>query len=98
MCEVCVQMSLPYTNEDLVRADRMIYTMRNGVRRYFNNLIDSAKNSAKLLCASVAACVHGIFPTTFQYTALSVCLSIVEKDLKCNKVPEKKMSSHMHDV
>jgi hypothetical protein len=80
-------MSLPYTNEDLVRAERMIYRMRNNIRGYFRNMIDSAKNAAKLLGASVASCIHGIFPTTLKYTALAVCLSIVENDLMHNKIP-----------
>ena len=101
---MCVQMSLPYTNKDLVRADRMIYNMRNDIRGYFRNLIDSTKNAAKLLCASVTSCIHGIFPMTFKYTALAMCLSIVENDLMHNKIPNNisnnscNQNQHMHDV
>jgi hypothetical protein len=92
-------MSLPYTNEDIVRADRRrMHNVRNDVCNYFNHLIDSTKKSSKLLWASVAACIHGFFPMTFKYTALSVCLSIVENDLKHNKLHEPTVSSHMHDV
>jgi hypothetical protein len=98
-------MSLPYTNEDLVRTERMILRMRNNIRSYFRNMIDSAKNAAKLLGASVASCIHGICPTTFKYTALAVCLSIVENDLMHNKIPNNNPNNdgcakkyHMHDV
>ena len=83
-------MSLPYTREDIMRAHRMnvtIYNLRNSIRGYLRNLTDSTKNAAKLLCASVASCVHGIFPMTFKYTALAVCLSIVENDLMHNNIP-----------
>jgi hypothetical protein len=85
-------MSLPYTNDDVLRAHRMnvhLYNARNRVCAYLSNLVDSTKNAAKLLCASAASCIHGIFPATFKYTTLSICLSIVESDLVHNKVPMK---------
>ena len=99
-------MSLPYTREDVMRAHRMnvhIYNMRNNIRGYLRNLTDSTKNAAKLLCASVASCIHGIFPSTFKYTALAVCLSIVENDLMHNKIPiivhePIPDSTHMHEI
>jgi len=103
-------MSLPYTNEDVIRADRVMYTMRNHIRGYFRNLMHSTKNAAKLLCASFTSCIHGIFPTTFKYTALATCLSIVENDLmhnnihKIHKIPNNIPTNgcdknyYMHDV
>jgi hypothetical protein len=105
-------MSLPYTNDDVLRAHRMnvrFYNMRNQLRHYFRNLANSAKNAAKLMCASVAACIHGVFPRTFKYTALAVCLSIVENDLMHNRIPhdhttphapipDSSAAIHMHDV
>ena len=98
-------MSLPYTNDDVVIAHHMnvkVYRMRNSIRSYFYNLSDSTKNAAKLLYASVTSCIHGLFPMTFRYTALSICLSIVETDLMNDKIPHKKnsmhTSAHMHDV
>jgi len=102
-------MSLPYTNKDVIRADRVMYTMRNHIRGYFHNLMHSTQNAAKLLCASFTSCIHGIFPTTFKYTTLTVCLSIVENDLMHNKIPTNNNNNniqnngcdknhHMHDV
>lgn len=98
-------MSLPYTNDDVVIAHHMnvkFYNMRKNIRNYFRNLVDSAQNSAKLLYASVTSCIHGIFPMTFRYTALSICLSIVETDLMHDKIPLNKnhthANAHMHDV
>jgi hypothetical protein len=98
-------MSLPYTMDDVMRSHRMnvrVYNMRNCVRGYVRNLVDSTKNAAKLLGASVASCIHGVFPTMFKYTALSVCLSMVENDLMHNRVPNpvpvSNTNSHMHDI
>lgn len=88
-------MSLPYTNDDVLRAHRMnlqYYNARNRICAYLSNLVESTKNAAKLLCASMTSCIHGIFPTTFKYTTLSICLSIVENDLVHNKVPIKMQS------
>jgi hypothetical protein len=110
-CILHIEMYLPYTNEDLVR-ERMILRMRNNIRSYFRNMIDSAKNAAKLLGASVASCIHGICPTTFKYTALAVCLSIVENDLMHDNIPsniplgnntninynKNQYNQHLHDV
>ena len=103
-CTLRIEMSLPYTNEDVIRADRMMYTMRNNIRGYFSNLMHSTQNAAKLLCASVTSCIHGIFPTTLKYTTLAICLSIVENDLMHNKIPNNHPNNgcdknyHMHDV
>jgi hypothetical protein len=99
-------MSLPYTNDDVQRAHRMnvrFYNMRNRLRWYLRNLTESTKNAAKLMCASVAACIHGVFPKTFKYTALAVCLSIVENDLMHSKIPmhapiPDSSTDHSHDV
>lgn len=98
------KMSLPYTREDIVRAHRMnvrIYNIRNRIRWYLYNLTDSTKNAAKLLCASVASCIHGIFPSVFKYTTVAICLSVVENDLTHNKIPVHASipdSTHLHDV
>jgi len=99
-------MSLPYTNEDIVRARRAhartsIRNIRNNIHEYCRNLAESTKNAAKLLYASVASCMHGIFPSTCKYTPLSVCLSIVEHDLIHNNVPKMRAEtalSHLHHV
>lgn len=88
-------MSLPYTTNDIVRSNT---NTRNMVNAYFRNLVNSTKNAAKLLCASIAACIHGIFPSTCKYTPLSVCLSIVEHDLIHNNVPKPRSENHLHDV
>lgn len=92
-------MSLPYTNDDVMRAHHLnvrFYNMRNCIRGYICNLTDSTKNAAKLLGAAVASCIHGVCPRLFKYTALSVCLSIVENDLTHNKLPSA--NAHLHDV
>lgn len=99
-------MSLPYTNDDVLRHHRLnvrFYNLRNRIRRYACNLTESTKNAAKLLCASVTSCIHGIFPSAFKYTALSICLSIVENDLTNNNIPTTKIQkidpfAHAHDV
>jgi hypothetical protein len=98
-------MSLPYTNDDVMRAHHLnvhFYQARIRIRAYFTNLVGSTKNAAKLLCASVASCIHGVFPSAFKYTALSICLSFVETDLTNNNLPiqMQKMDAyaHPHDV
>ena len=80
-------MSLPFTNADVVRAHHLnvrFYQARNRIRWYMCNLMDSTKNAAKLLYASVTSCIHGVCPSMYKYTPLSVCLSIVENDLTHN--------------
>jgi len=101
-------MSLPYTKDDVLREHRMnlrFYAIRKGISNYFHNLVGSTKYAAKLLGASVASCMHGIFPSCFKYTTLSVCLSIVENDLMHNRIPIPIIvhapisdSAHMHDI
>ena len=97
-------MSLPYTREDVARVHRMnvqIYNARNRIRGYLRNLTDSTKNAAKLLCASVASCIHGIFPSLFKYTAIAVCLSVVENDLMHSRVTAHAPipdATHAHDI
>lgn len=89
-------MQLPYTNQDVLRTHHMNMRYHNACKRlrnYFTNLVSSTKNAAKLLCASVTLCIHGIFPKTFKYTPLSICLSIVENDLINNK-----QTMHAHEV
>lgn len=88
-------MYLPYTNSDIARSNTNTRIM---VDAYFRNLVSSTKNAAKLLCASIAACIHGIFPSMCKYTPLSVCLSIVEHDLIHNNVPKVRSENHLHDV
>lgn len=88
-------MYLPYTNSDIVRSNTNTRIM---VHAYFRNLVSSTKNAAKLLCASIAACIHGIFPSMCKYTPLSVCLSIVEHDLLHNNVPKIRSEPHLHVI
>lgn len=89
-------MYLPYTNSDIARSNT---NTRIIINTYFRNLVSSTKNAAKLLCASVAACIHGIFPSTCKYTPLSVCLSIVEHDLIHNNVPKMRSEeNHLHVI
>ena len=89
-------MSLPYTTNDIARSNTNTRAM---VDAYFRNLTNSTKNAAKLLCASIAACIHGLFPSMCKYTPLSVCLSIVEHDLIHNTVPKMRSEdNHLHDV
>ena len=88
-------MSLPYTTNDIARSNTNTRAM---VDAYFRNLTNSTKNAAKLLCASIAACIHGLFPSMCKYTPLSVCLSIVEHDLIHNNVPKLRSENHLHDV
>jgi len=91
------EMSLPYTNDDVMRAHHLnvrFYQARIRLRGYFCNLANCTKNAAKLLYASVTSCVHGVFPFTFQYTPLSICLSIVEHDLAHGKIYDKSHHGH----
>ena len=89
-------MYLPYTTNDIVCSNT---NTRNMVNAYFRNLVNSTKNAAKLLCASIAACIHGLFPSMCKYTPLSVCLSIVEHDLIHNNVPKlRSEEKNLHDV
>jgi len=84
---------LPYTNAD-VRCN-----MKHSL---FNDCVTHVRKcmwtSAKLLCGSIAACIHGIIPRAFKYTALSVCLSIVEDDLQNNRVRLPVTRSHLNDI
>jgi hypothetical protein len=97
------RMSLPFTNDDVARSHHLnvqVYQARLRLRGYFCNLVNSTKNAAKLLYASVTSCIHGVFPFTFQYTPLSVCLSIVEHDLAHGKIydqPKYRMHGKPHD-
>jgi hypothetical protein len=98
-------MSLPYTKDDVLRAHRMnvrFYNTCNRVHWYLRNLTESTKNAAKLLGAAVASCIHGVFPHLFKYTAIAVCLSVVEHDLTHNKLPSidrvSSANAHLHDV
>jgi hypothetical protein len=52
------------------------------------------------LFASVAACINGFIPRAFRYTAMSVCLSIIEDDLQKNRVPipATRLQSALNDV
>ena len=91
--------NLPYTNADIHSKSKMIYNVAHSVVPSFNkyaaHALQSMSTSAKLLGASIAACMHGILPHAFKYTAMSVCLSIIEDDLKNNRVPlHAKRRSH----
>lgn len=73
--------NLPHTNADIRSKSIMI------CNEYAAHALQSMRTSAKLLVASIAACINGIIPRAFKYTAMSVCLSIIEDDLQHNRVP-----------
>lgn len=84
---------LPYTNADV--RDNMNYA---SFKNYATHVRTCMWTSAKLLCGSIAACIHGIIPRAFKYTALSVCLSIVEDDLQNNRVRLPATRSRLNDI
>lgn len=69
---------LPYTNAD-------VGSPFNAAS--FKHCMHCMHTSAKLFFASVAACINGFIPRAFKYTAMSICLSIIEDDLQKNRVP-----------
>ena len=87
---------LPHTNAD-IRSTSIIMICNE----YAAHGLQCMRTSAKLLVASIAACINGIIPRAFRYTAMSVCLSIIEDDLQHNRVPaptKRSPSTTLNDV
>jgi hypothetical protein len=84
--------NLPHTNADIRSASKMI------CNEYAAHALQSMRTSAKLLVASIAACINGIIPSAFKYTAMSVCLSIIEDDLQHNRVPPAPTKRRSHST
>lgn len=96
---------LPYSNADIRPKSKIICNMIHTVIPSFNSYaahaLQSMITSAKLLLGSIAACINGIIPRAFKYTAMTICLSIIEDDLQHNRVPVKRpptQSSMFNDV
>ena len=83
--------NLPYTNADIRSIPKLVDNLKHDVIPSFNKYVAHCGKrmcmSAKLLWGSIAACINGIFPRAFKYTAMSICLSIIEDDLQNNRVP-----------
>lgn len=85
---------LPYTNADTI-SKRIIHfdlgpdpsQVILSFNKYAGHALQSMSTSAKLLFGSIVACINGIIPCAFKYTAVSVCLSIIEDDLQNNRMP-----------
>ena len=78
---------LPYTNADAGSKSKFKHAWGAFNAGYVAHCAQCMRKSAKLLFASIAACINGFIPHVFKYTAMSVCLSIVEYDLQKNRVP-----------
>ena len=83
--------NLPYTNADSRPKPKMGDNLEHIIIPSFNKYVTHFRKcmrvSAKLLLGSIAACINGIVPRAFKYTAMSICLSIIEDDLQNNRVP-----------
>ena len=87
--------NLPYTNADIRPKPKIIDAFLFNVNhvfipsfnKYVAHALQSMRTSAKLLLGSIATCINGIVPRAFKYTAMSICLSIIEDDLQNNRVP-----------
>ena len=83
--------NLPYTNADIRPKPKMVDNLEHVIIPSFNKYVTHfgkcMRVSAKLLLGSVAACINGIVPRVFKYTAMSICLSIFEDNLQNNRVP-----------
>jgi len=101
--------NLPYTNADIRPKPKIIDLLSFNMNRVFipsfnayaAHALQSMSTSAKMLLGSMAACINGIIPRVFKYTAMSICLSIIEDDLQHNRVPAKRppiQSSMLNDV
>ena len=86
---------LPYTNADVGSPFNAA-----SLKKYAAHCTHCMQTSAKLLFASVAACINGFIPRAFRYTAMSICLSIIEDDLQKNRVPNPatRLQSALNDV
>jgi len=73
--------NLPYTNADIRPKSKIIHNMKHAVIPSFNayaaHALQSMSTSAKLLLGSIAACINGIIPRAFKYTAQSIMLNDV---------------------
>ena len=83
---------LPYTNQEASALSRSKFkhfkaNLYGGTRTAATHFMHSMVVSAKLLMASIAACVNGVIPSVFRYTTASICLSIIEDDLQNNRMP-----------
>lgn len=100
--------NLPYTNADIRPKSKIIdllsfnvnYAFIPSFNAYAVHALQSMSTSAKLLLGSIAACINGIIPRAFKYTAMSICLAIIEDDLRHNRVPVRPpmQSSMLNDV
>lgn len=83
--------NLPYTNADIRPKPKMGDKIEHGIIQSFNAYMihcgKCMRTSAKLLLGSIAECINGIIPRAFKYTAMSICLSIIEDDLQNNRMP-----------
>jgi len=90
------QIMLPYTNAEA--GSKLKFKFMG----YATHCAHCMNTSAKLLVASIAACIHGLIPRAFKYTAMSICLSIIEDDLQKNRVPtprtQPKPKNMLNDV
>ena len=89
---------LPYTNADADTKSKLVKFFELGAfhpgqgvipsfSKYATHALHSMSTSAKLLFGSIVACINGIIPCAFKYTAVSVCLSIIEDNLQTNRMP-----------
>jgi hypothetical protein len=101
--------NLPYTNADIRPKSKIINLLSFNVNlvfipsfnAYAAHALQSMSTSAKMLLGSIAACINGIVPRAFKYTAMSICLSIIEDDLQHNRMPVKRppiQSRMLNDV
>jgi len=93
--------NLPYTNADIRPKPKISELFIPSFNAYAAHAFQAMSTSAKLLLGSIAACINGIIPRAFKYTALSICLSIVEDELQHNRVPVKippMQSSMLNDI
>ena len=83
---------LPYTNQEAIAMSKTKFkhfksNFYGRTRTAVTHFTHSMAVCAKLLLASVATCINGFIPTAFQYTSISICLSIIEDDLQNNRMP-----------
>jgi len=96
---------LPYTNQEANAMSKSKFKFKHfnarGTRAFATHCLHSMVVSAKLLLASIAACVNGVIPCALRYTAVGVCLSIIEDDLQNNRMPhatrQKQKQSSLND-
>ena len=87
---------LPYTNADANPKSQFKFKqfgMTFDFASYAAHALHSMSVSSKLLLASIASCINGIIPRAFKYTAMSICLSIIEDNLQNNRMPAIRSSS-----